>query len=449
MNRTSATALLLGLLAAPAFSQNARIRTTLGDIDITLLPDTAPLTVQNFLNYVNKGAYVNSFFHRSVPGFVVQGGGFRWAGGQTAAIPEDAAVKNEYRLSNVRGTLAMAKLGTGPDTATNQFFFNLSDNSSNLNNQNGGFTVFARVSNSAGLAIMDRLSSVPTYNLGSPFDQIPLAGYTTGSPVLESNLIRITEVTVLEAPAISVNGLRTASAFGGFQYASQGSYLEVYGANFTAGEARAWADADFLNGGAPRALEGVSVTVNGVPGYIAYVSPGQVNVQVPEGVPTGVVTVAVVQRGATSERTQIEIREFAPGLLAPAALKVGERQYVFAQHGDYSWVTTGLIDGIPGTPAAPGETVQFYGSGFGPVAPITIPVAGQVATGITRVRAPVEFRIGDAPAEVSYAGFVPGLVGVYQFNVKIPDTTPDGDVSVRVSVGGVAGEQQISIPVRR
>ena len=107
-----------------------------------LLPNVAPLTVQNFLNYVNKGAYNNSFFHRSVANFVVQGGGFQWVNGAAQAIPSDKPVKNEYSASNIRGTLAMAKVGGDPDSATNQWFFNTINNASNLNNNNGGFTVF-------------------------------------------------------------------------------------------------------------------------------------------------------------------------------------------------------------------------------------------------------------------------------------------------------------------
>ena len=116
----------------------------------------APLTVQNFLNYVNDGDYVNTIIHRSVPGFIVQGGGFTAEGlaellntntnpaNAIGVIPSDPPVVNEFssERSNLRGTIAMAKLGGDPDSATNQWFFNLADNSTNLDNQNGGFTVF-------------------------------------------------------------------------------------------------------------------------------------------------------------------------------------------------------------------------------------------------------------------------------------------------------------------
>ncbi|MBC8168087.1 MAG: peptidylprolyl isomerase, partial [Bryobacteraceae bacterium] len=97
-----------------------RFRTTQGDIDVTLLPNSAPKTVANFLNYVNRGAFNNSVFHRSVAGFIIQGGGYTWQNLTPIEIPSDPPIANEYSVSNIRGTLAMAKLPSGPDTATNQ-----------------------------------------------------------------------------------------------------------------------------------------------------------------------------------------------------------------------------------------------------------------------------------------------------------------------------------------
>jgi len=145
-----------------------RFKTNIGDIDVTLAPDVAPATVANFLNYVNKGAYANSIFHRSVPGFIIQGGGFKLVDGVPTVIPEDTAVVNEYKISNTRGTISMAKLGDNPNSATNQWFFNLADNSGNLDNQNGGFTAFGRVTSSSSLTIMDRIAGLPIQNLGAP-----------------------------------------------------------------------------------------------------------------------------------------------------------------------------------------------------------------------------------------------------------------------------------------
>ena len=120
-----------------------------GVINIVLFDQTsggAPLTVQNFQNYVSAGSYTNSFIHRSIPNFIVQGGGFTYNNPTVTTIPTNAPVQNEFssQRSNIRGTIAMAKLGSDPNSATNQRFFNLADNASNLDNQNGGFTVFGQ-----------------------------------------------------------------------------------------------------------------------------------------------------------------------------------------------------------------------------------------------------------------------------------------------------------------
>jgi len=147
--------------------QVAQFDTVLGKINVELLASDAPLNVANFLTYVNRSAYTNSIIHRSVSGFIIQGGGYLLQGTSINAITADAAVKNEFKISNTRGTMAMAKTSSGPDTATNQWFFNLADNSANLDNQNGGFTVFARVIGT-GMTVVDAIAAVPTYDARQP-----------------------------------------------------------------------------------------------------------------------------------------------------------------------------------------------------------------------------------------------------------------------------------------
>jgi hypothetical protein len=107
---------LIGLcLASPRVGVGAsvaRVHSVLGDFDLELLDATAPATVANFLNYVRDGDYVDMFFHRSVPGFVVQGGGFTFDEtlGQPVPVPADPPIANEFNVSNTRGTVAMARL---------------------------------------------------------------------------------------------------------------------------------------------------------------------------------------------------------------------------------------------------------------------------------------------------------------------------------------------------
>ncbi len=186
--------------------QVARIDTFAGVIDIDLLADRAPITVRNFLAYANAGDYDNSFFHRNAESngqpFVVQGGGFRAVTG-LPGIPTRPPIQNEFGVSNTRGTIAMAKLGGNPNSATNQFFFNLGDNSSNLDNQNGGFTVFARVRDSAGLAVMDDLSEFDNFDASaqnSAFDDLPvrnLSAVQANGSARPEDLITINRVSLL------------------------------------------------------------------------------------------------------------------------------------------------------------------------------------------------------------------------------------------------------------
>lgn len=133
----------------------AQFRTALGAIHVELLDADKPATVRNFLRLVQGGAYANTFFHRCVPGFVVQGGGFSVANpasDQTFTeyfhVPHFGMIPNEFsvggRFSNTAGTIAMARVGGQTNSATSQFFFNLADNRF-LDSVDGGFTVFGRV----------------------------------------------------------------------------------------------------------------------------------------------------------------------------------------------------------------------------------------------------------------------------------------------------------------
>ena len=211
--------MLLCLLVLPSLAVtaiNVRMQTDLGAIDIELFDTVAPLTVANFLNYVNDGDYDGTFFHRSIPGFVVQGGGYitNTPSGSiltdgASLIPTDPPVVNEFNLSNLRGTIAMAKIaaeydennnlipGTGPDSATSQWFFNLDDNSANLDSQNGGFTVFAQVLDE-GMDVVDSIEALqrcadvaPFPQLCGSFQDVPFAG---DENLTNDGLVNITHI---------------------------------------------------------------------------------------------------------------------------------------------------------------------------------------------------------------------------------------------------------------
>ncbi|AFZ51045.1 peptidylprolyl isomerase [Dactylococcopsis salina] len=141
----------------------------------------APLTIENFTNYVEDGDYVNSIIHRSVADFVIQGGGFFIDESPSIlAVPTDDPVQNEFSSdrSNLEGTIAMAKLGNDPDSATSQWFFNLGDNSENLDNQNGGFTAFGELLSDQDAETVNTIAELPPFNLseqlGGAFNTVPI-----------------------------------------------------------------------------------------------------------------------------------------------------------------------------------------------------------------------------------------------------------------------------------
>jgi cyclophilin family peptidyl-prolyl cis-trans isomerase len=171
--------------------------TSLGSIQVELYDNTAPLTVENFLNYVADDDWDDSVFHRSVNDFIVQGGGFTFPGFDS--VPTDSPVPNEFGASNLRGTIAMAKLGGDSDSATSQWFFNLGDNSANLDNQNGGFTVFGEVIGN-GMDVVDDIADVPIYDrsdLHSALSDIPLRDYTAGDTVTSDNVVMVHDIRVI------------------------------------------------------------------------------------------------------------------------------------------------------------------------------------------------------------------------------------------------------------
>jgi cyclophilin family peptidyl-prolyl cis-trans isomerase len=147
----------------------AQGRTAFGTITIELKPEKAPISVRNFLKYVRSGHYEGTVFHRVIPGFMVQGGGFT---PDLEEKPNQGPIKSEARngLRNSRGTLAMARTND-PDSADSQFFVNLRDNHRlDYGIGGAGYTVFGRVLE--GMEVVDRIAMVPTSSRG-PHQNVP------------------------------------------------------------------------------------------------------------------------------------------------------------------------------------------------------------------------------------------------------------------------------------
>ena len=210
--------LVVGLLWCFAATQPlsavvVRYDTSLGNVDVRLFHTATPQSVTNFLSYVNTDSWDDTFIHRSIAGFIVQGGGFSLTPDifNTTNVASNAPVINEPVFSNLRGTLAYAKVGPPQgqpptqqtiNSATNQWFFNLSDNSANLDNQNGGFTAFGRVVGN-GMSVVDSIAALQTISAGSPFTDVPVNDINTvvgQQNIFASDAVIINDVSVLNVP---------------------------------------------------------------------------------------------------------------------------------------------------------------------------------------------------------------------------------------------------------
>lgn len=189
--------MLMASVSANQVGSIVRFSSNMGEFDLGLFDSKTPKSVKNFIGYIQRGDYQNSIFHRSVPRFVVQCGGFRLKGTSLDVVPSAGPVVNEPGISNLRGTVAMAKLGGDPNSATNQWFINLGNNAANLDNQNGGFTVFGKVLGN-GMAVADAIAGLEVFDASGylkngAFGELPLRAPELSVP----NLVTINATRAL------------------------------------------------------------------------------------------------------------------------------------------------------------------------------------------------------------------------------------------------------------
>ena len=261
-------------------------------------------------------------------------------------------------------------------------------------------------------------------------------------------IILVASALTAQTTRPAIDHMVTASGFGAYPgVAAPSSWVEIYGSNL-AGTTRSWATSDFNGTAAPTTLDGVTVTINGIPAYISYVSPTQINVELPDGLATGgALPVVVSYGGLSSTAASLTINTLQPGLLAPSTFQASGKQYVVALHSATgAYVGNGSIANVPSNPAVANETLVFFGVGFGTVTGAT--VAGKTAASASTLTNTFSMTIGGSTATVAYAGLAPGLVGLYQFNVVEPTGLATGDAVVQAKVNGTATSQQtLYLPV--
>jgi uncharacterized protein (TIGR03437 family) len=238
----------------------------------------------------------------------------------------------------------------------------------------------------------------------------------------------------------SVNGVIGAGAYGAFQTVAPGSWIEIYGSNFST-VMRGWTVSDFVGVNAPTALEGVRVLIGGQFAFVDYVSPGQVNAQVPSNVATGTQNIVVSNFFGTSKAATISVSSTQAGLFTPFSL--GGKAYVGALFPDnVTYVApVGAVGFAASRPAKAGDTITLYGIGFGPCTPDT--PAGQIVQGSNQLSTDFHLFFAGTEAQLKYQGLAPLQVGLYQFNVVVPSIVASDAVLVTFTLGGATGAQTL------
>jgi uncharacterized protein (TIGR03437 family) len=226
------------------------------------------------------------------------------------------------------------------------------------------------------------------------------------------------KLTPASPPAIA-SVLNGASFLPGIE---AGSWVTIKGSNL-ANTTRTWAAADFDGANLPTSLSGVSVTVDGQPAFVEYISPTQINLQAPADATLGTVNVVVDNNGALSAPATAQLQTFAPAFFEalPATYVIASRLPGYAAVG------------TPSAPATPGDTLVLWGTGFGPTTPSA--AAGTIVSG-TPVATTPTVTVGGVAVPVLNVLLTPGTAGLYQITIQLPANVPTGAVAIQASVGG-------------
>jgi uncharacterized protein (TIGR03437 family) len=264
------------------------------------------------------------------------------------------------------------------------------------------------------------------------------ASVQLSSPGTGAASIAITLVVQGALPAPSITAVTNlASMQPGFASAT---WLSITGTNLST-TTYLWQTSDFVNGLLPTSLQNVSVTINGLPAYVEFISPTELNVLAPDDPTTGPVQVQVTTAQQASNAVTVNKTQFAP-----AFFTFDDGLYVAAVHSDNTLVASlNLLPGIPARPAQPGETIALYGTGFGPTNPAS-PTA-QVVTTPAPLANPVQVTIGGIVATVVSATLVES--GNYLLSVTVPPNVPNGDAPVLATINGVSTPTGVSVTVQQ
>jgi uncharacterized protein (TIGR03437 family) len=355
-----------------------------------------------------------------------------------------------YDGTNTNCTVSGAFTGLGPGGTYDYVFFYPGNGPSPLmavtQAPGSDFVNFAYSKGGFKFTLNESNGTTLTYARSPGFSFVPGATSCTGNPSeCGPGAVGAIPGATITGPitgsfelAPTIQTVISASNYGGFTSIAPATWIEIYGANLA--EAKSDWTGGFTGNNAPTSVDGTSVTVGGQNAFVYYVSPQQVNVQVPSNVAIGKQSVIVTTAAGSSAPFSINVNTTEPGLLAPSpAFVINGTQYAVAVFSDGFYDLPPGTGGVAARLAVPGDTIMLYGIGFGPVSDGT--QAGVIDQAANQLNASVHISIGGQTAQVTYAGLTPGSVGLYQFNVVIPNIPANDKTPLTFTLNGTGGTQ--------
>lgn len=240
------------------------------------------------------------------------------------------------------------------------------------------------------------------------------------------------------APTLNADGVVNGASFvpAPDNFVAPNGIVSIFGVDLSL-QTRQVGEGDLVRGRLPLALGGVQVRIGGILAPLYFVSPGQINAQVPSDLPPGDWTLDVARENLGGSGSAIvKVRQAAPGL------------FPFLTHTDYTLVGRGELQGS--TPARPGEIILVFGTGFGSTAPAVF--SGELPDFAAHAVLPARAWLDSEELPgylIHYVGQAPGFAGLYQINLELPGDLPSGDPEFRIEIGGISSQPGIRIAVER
>jgi uncharacterized protein (TIGR03437 family) len=254
--------------------------------------------------------------------------------------------------------------------------------------------------------------------------------------------------SIQAAPAFTIANLMNGASFSAAL--GPNTWMSIVKGGGLSATTRSWLSTDFIGNTLPTQLNGVSVSINGNPAAVSYVSPTQINFLTPPNLTSGTAQIQVNNNGLASASVSAPIASTAPAFFTLATADAAGNTYIAAEHANGAIAgPPSLATGLTTTPYNAGETMVLYGTGFGPTNPLA--AAGQLLTTALPAAVAPTVTVGGLPATVSFSGLVgPGL---YQLNVVLPAGTATGAtgataaVAVVATVGGAQSQAKAVVAV--